>query len=848
LTFEFFQGGNAITKVKHQIWWDKSNIPAEGEIFKNFNLKPNDPEEGRIQKLRTKILEFRDGEISSARAKLVTESYRRTEGEPPVIRKAKAFLHIMRHIPIEILPGELIIGNPNSGFGKVEIDPEYMTDWLDTEVIVDGKKQTELEALKIRKYNRLNISDSDLKILTEEIFPYWRGKTLMALVRKELKKYHKDVLDHIDFAQVATPVWGKGFSHTIQDYNSVLKLGFDRIKKDIDLKIKEIETKKKNSRKDIERKYFYEAMKLCADAVVVYARRCSQLAKKMGEKEKNKKRRAELESIAKICGRVPRKPAGSFWEALQALHFLHMATPLAEGGVSHSVGRLDQYLFPYLLNDQEKSLLDNKKAQELLECFFLKFYEFQTIRDLRSSKPLAGDRTNDKITIGGVDENGHDCTNRLSYMILEGYSHVHLKEPNISVRIHRNTPNEFMRHMLEVVRLGSGIPIPLNGDVIIPSLTGVCGVSLKDARNYADLGCQENIIDPNTAVGSDCNGHNNAGWFNLTKIIELALNNGKNPLNGKQVGPKTGNPRKFKSMDDFVAAFQKQLEYAVEKNVMANQVVEDIFLKHYPVAYHNLMHPNTRETGLDYNGGGCKYNWVGAIGVGIANTGDSLCAIDNVIFKEKKFTWAQLLSALDSNWKNFDVLRRTCINYPKYGSDSEEADFWVRKVTEMFFDAYESHEIKRGGKFVCGLFTMGMHLLLGENIGATPDGRNAGEILADSTCGSRYAPKLGFTATHKSSSKIDTYRTPNGFTFNQILTRSLVSTERDLAKWADLLRVYFDLGGQTVQYSVIDKNDLLKAQLEPEKYQDLIVRIGGYSAIFIDLSKEIQDDIIARSY
>jgi len=837
----------AITKPR-QAWWERTDTPFEGDIFRMFNLRSDDEEELRIQKIREKLLNHSGGKLSVERAKLVTESYKKTEGEHPAIRKAKAFHHVMSNITIEFLPEELIVGNPNSGFGKVEVDPEYMADWLGHKVELDGKVTTELRALGIRKHNRLLVDAGDLEILENEIFPYWKGRTLMALVTKELETNHPEVLDHIKYSQVATPVWGKGFSHTIQDYNSGLKLGLDEIKKRLSKNIAEIDKKKRKTLKDVESRNFYEAMKICADAVIAYSQRCASKAEMLRKDEKSDKRRKELEKIAQICRRVPAKPARSWWEALQSLHFLHMATVLAEGGVSHAVGRLDQYLHPYLKNDLEKGITDKKKAQELLECFFLKFYEFQTIRDFRSARALAGDRTNDKITICGVDSNGNDAANELSYMILEACAHVHLKEPNISVRIHRRTPRRFLLHVLEIVRLGGGMPVPLNDNVIIPSLMKKCGVSLKDARNYADLGCQENLVDPNTAVGSDCNGHNNAGWFNLPKIIEITLNNGINPSNGKRVGPKTGDPRNFANMNEFLDAVKKQMEHAVEMNVIANRVIESCFAKFYPTPFHDLMHPNTRESGLDYNGGGCKYNWTGAIGVGIANAGDSLCAINRGIFTEKNMDWGNLLTALKQNWNGFEELRARFINYPKYGADDDEADYWVGKITEMFFDAYEKHENQRGGRFVCGLFTMGMHLILGEDTGATPDGRKSGELLANSTCGSRYAPNLGLTASHKSAAKIDTMRTPNGLTFNQVLTRSLVSSERELAKWADLLRAYFGLRGQTVQYSIVDKEDLLAAQKEPEKYRDLIVRVGGYSAVFVDLTKEIQDDIIKRSY
>jgi len=835
-------------KNVQQAWWEKNSIPFAGDVFKLFNLNAMDAEEQRIQKIRKKVLKHAKGKLSVARARLVTESYQATEGQHPAIRKAKAFHHIMSNINIEFLEDELLVGNPNSGFGKVEVDPEYMSDWLDEKIELDGEKITELRALKTRKFNSLPVDDKDIDFLEKTIFPYWKDKTLMAIVKKELKTKNPEALDFIINSQVVTPVWSKGYSHTVQDYNHVLKFGLRSVITSIEKNVNIIENKSEKTTEDAVKMVFYESMKICADAVMVYANRCAVHAAQLCKTEKDDKRVGELAKIIAICKKVPAEPAESFWEALQSLQFLHAATFLAEGGVSHAMGRLDQYLLPFLTNDLAENVLDKKKAQELLECFFLKFYEFQTIRDLKSARALGGDRTNDKITIGGVDSEGNDVTNELSYMILEAFAHVHLKEPNISVRIHKQTPPKFLTHVLEIIRLGSGIPIPINDEVIIPSLVNECGVSLEEARNYADLGCQENIIDPNTAIGSDCNGHNNAGWFNLPKVIEITLNNGLNPFNGKQVGPRTGEVKKFLKIDDFIGAFKTQMDHAVAMNVIANQALESCFLQYYPTVFHDLMHPNTLKNGLDYNGGGCKYNWVGAIGVGIANAGDSLSAINQGVFQDKEISWEELMLALKHDWEGFSDIRKKCINYPKYGADDDEADQWVKKITNMFFDAYREHRTARGARFVCGLFTMGMYLPLGENTSATPDGRMAGEMLANSVSGSVYAPRIGLTASHKSAAKIDTTRTPNGFTFNQILTRSLVSSERDLEKWMALLQTYFDLGGQTVQYSITTREDLLKAQEDPAEYQDLIVRIGGYSAVFTDLTKEIQDDIIARSY
>ncbi|MBM3302208.1 MAG: pyruvate formate lyase family protein, partial [Deltaproteobacteria bacterium] len=396
----------------------------------------------------------------------------------------------------------------------------------------------------------------------------------------------------------------------------------------------------------------YKAMIMVADGLIGYADRCAIKAEELAVEERNPDRAEELKEMARICRRVPAEPAESWWEALQSLHFLRMATGLAEGGNSHSVGRFDQYMYPFLRRDLERGTLSLKRAQELLECFFVKWNETQTAPAYETSYAVGN---NDKLTIGGVDARGKDCINPLSYMVLEAHAHVHLNDPNVSVRLHRNTPDEFLKRVLEVIRLGGGLPILISDEAIIPSLMAN-GVPLAEARNYADLGCQENVTDPNMSRGVDTHGHTNAGWFNLVKPVELALFNGLNPMNGVQVGPRTGDPRAFQTMTEFTEAVRRQYEYAVETNVVLNNVIEYTFARYYPCVFHNLMHPGPRRSGITINAGGCRYNWTGALAVGTANVGDIMAAIDYLIYRNQETTWDELLEALQNDWEGYEDL------------------------------------------------------------------------------------------------------------------------------------------------------------------------------------------------
>jgi formate C-acetyltransferase len=578
--------------------------------------------------------------------------------------------------------------------------------------------------------------------------------------------------------------------------------------------------------------------------MIEYAQRNAELADTLAQGESDPARSAELREMARVCRKVPAEPAESWWEALQAFHFLRLGTTMAEGADSHAAGRFDQYMLPYLQQDLDSGELSPARAQELLECLFLKWNE---TRRFAMSRGSTGGGNNDKLNLGGMDDQGRDCTNELSYMLLEAHAHVHLSDPNLSVRLHNNTPREFLQQVLEVLRLGGGLPILLNDEVIVPALTSSCGVRLDHARHYGDLGCQENVTDPNM-TGADTNGRTNAGWVALPKPIELALYNGVNPTNGTLVGPQTGNAPTFATMEQFLQAVRTQIEHAVDMNVRANNTYDHVFTRHFPCVFHNLMHPGPRASGIDINTGGCHYNWAGPLCVGMANAGDMLAAIDHLIFRTKQVTWDELLQALQRDWEGADQIRRACIESPKYGCDDEYADGWVRTMLGMYFDAYERHPTSRGGHFVVGLISMSNYVSLGHWLGATPDGRRSGTPLADATSPSSLAPGAGPTATHRSAARaIDAYHVPNGLTFNQRFGTASVSTPRELSKWADLVRSYMEDGGLQVQYTVVSQEDLKRAQRHPGEYRDLIVRVGGYSAVFVELSREVQDTIIARA-
>jgi len=844
-----------LSREKIVPWWERSKSYGNmwhGSLFDRMILHGDDDEEQRIQSLRENLLirpEGKRGYLSIWRAKLLTESYRKTEGEAAVLRKAKGFKYICEHIPIPYQEGQLLLGDPTAVVPGTEVEPEFFSNWLERSVFVEEEQKTmsELDALVVRGVEAWVVNPEDARVLREQIIPYWRGICKENVIQRQLEENFPDVhfTEGHFVGRASYPSTAAALNHTIADYVSALQKGLRGLKQEIQAEVEKIDGSDISSNTEIDRVNVYKAMLIAADGITIYANRCADLAQELAQKETDIKRKAEFEELSRICLKVPEYPAESWWEAVQSWHLLHNVIQLCEGGVSHSAGRFDQYMYPYLKRDLETGRITKKRAQELLECLFIKIRQRLYLLEYRAAKRIVAMRTNDKITYGGVNSSGQDATNELSFMLLEAHAHVHLDDPVLSFRMHKDTPDDILRATLETLRLGTGIPHIINDEAIIPSLISR-GVSLIDARNYGDIGCQENVTDPNTC-NADTNGRTNAGWFNLVKPIEFALYDGVDKLSGKQSGPNTGDPRDFRSMDEFFAAVKKQLEFAVYVNCIYNNVYDWTFANWHPLPVIDLLHPGPRQKGIDYENGGCKYNWTGAIGVGLGTAADSLAAIEWLVYDKREITMEQLLEALDNNWQGYEDIRRKCRQTPKYGNDNDYADKWAIRLSNAWMDEYEKHRTPKGGIFVGGFFSMTTYVFIGSETWATPDGRKKREPLSDAMSASLGVDLEGPTSLHKSGAKIDTWRTTNGIAFNCKFTTAAVAGERELSKWADLVRTYILLKGQSVQYTIVDNEALKEAQKRPDEYRDLIVRTGGYSAFFVELGKETQDSIIART-
>ncbi len=777
---------------------------------------------GQAARIKKRLLE-NERVIDVERARYATESYQATEGEPMVIRRAKMLLHLVRQMSITIHPDEVIVGNrsllPRMGI----IAPEGAVDWIDKE----------LEILPTRPQDRFNIQPEQIKELREEIFPYWRGKTLEDIVAARIPE------------EVGRAVRGRAFSlnqtdhaqgHILPDVEAWLHLGVQGLREQVTAgrQRPEVQTEAQQT--------FYQATLIVLQAAQEFMLRYANLARQMANESDNEARRQELERITAICEWLSENPARDFWEALQAVWFLFVLLQIESNASSFSPGRFDQYMPPYLERDLASGWLTLPQAQELLEYLWLKFSEIVLLRSSKSARYFAGFPIGFNIVVGGQLADGSDATDVLSYMCLRAQANLGLTQPNLSIRIHQNSPEAFLRAASFVIGQGSGMPQVFNDEVIIPGQLNR-GVAPDDAMNYAVVGCVE-LSTPGKALG-----WSDAAMFNLTRILELTLFGGQDPQTGAQIGLETPPLDQMDSFADLEAAYDKQLQHFVGLMVKGCNLVDSTHAEVYPSPFLSLVISDCLDRGLDVTAGGARYNFSGVQGVQIANVADSLVAIHQAIFDEKWLSAKELLIALEADFAGHEVLRQRLINrVPKYGNDDDGVDQYAKKWGDRYSELVEQYPTIRGGVYQPGFYTVSAHVPMGANVGATPDGRHAGTPLADGglspTAG---RDKRGATAVLNSVSKINLKLASNGTLLNMKFLPSFFEGSAAIKKFVLLLRGFCRLKIPHVQFNVVSAETLRRAQANPEEYRSLVVRVAGYSAYFTELDKELQDEIIRRT-
>ncbi len=818
----------------------------------------------RIERLKEDL--FREmPQIEADRAVLLTESYMETEGEPMVVRRAKAFKNILEKIPITIRPYELVVGSSTKRPRSCQVFPEFSYDWL----------EAEFDTVETRSADPFYISE-ETKNTLHGVYKYWKGRTTSELATSLMADEAKLAMEH----NVFTPgnYFYNGVGHVTVKYGRVLEVGYRGI-------IDEVKAEKAamnfGDGDYVTKGALLDSIIMSCEAAITYAHRYSELAREMAAGERDGARKAELLKIADNCRRVPEFGATSFYEACQSFWFVQMLLQVESSGHSISPGRFDQYMYPYYKADIDSGKITKEFAQELMDCIWIKLNDLNKCRDAASAEGFAGYSMFQNLIAGGQTAEGEDATNDLSFMCLEATMHVMLPAPSLSVRIWNKTPHEFLIRAAEVTRTGVGLPAYYNDEVIIPSLMSR-GLTLEDARDYNIIGCVEPQKSGKTW------GWHDAAFFNMLKPMELVFANGK--LDGVDVGIKTGEVESFKSFDEFFEAYKKQTEYTISLMVNADNAIDVAHAERCPLPYLSSMVDDCIKRGKTPEQGGAVYNFTGPQGFGIANVADSMYAIKRLVFEEKKFTLAELREALEHNFgkgtanaaeiteqvarrlaengvavnegviaeiynavKNrggdpkYNNIRELILAQDAYGNDLSEVDAMAREAAYTYTKPLLKYNNPRGGQFHAGLYPVSANVPLGAQTGATPDGRYAGTPVADGVSPSAGRDVNGPTASANSVSCLDHGIASNGTLFNMKFHPSALSGDSGLENFAALVETYFEMKGSHMQFNVVSRETLIDAQKNPDKYKGLVVRVAGYSALFTTLSKSLQDDIINRT-
>lgn len=779
----------------------------------------------RTERLKEQILNFKP-RLCPERARIYTRVYKESEGEVMIIRRAKALARVLEEMTIYILDSELIVGNQASAPVSAPIFPE-------TESVYAKKT---IDYIQKRPQDPFLVSKTEKKEI-KKLLSYWKGKTIEEHVMSQISKENRNLLN-ID-EQVFNPEihLKGGIGHFIPEFRKVLSIGFQGIIDDISIKLKKLNY---FNPYDMEKINFYKAVLIVSKGICKFAERFSELAAKMSE-EADKERSKDLREISEVCRRVPRYSARSFHEALQSIWFQQVVIQIESNGLGVSPGRIDQLLWSYYEEEKKSSKFDKIHLQEIIDSYWIKIEEIKRFYDDDCARYFAGYSTELNNTIGGVTRDGRDATNELSYMFLDAEKRIGLAHPNITVRIHKNTAEEFLVKTLEIVRLGRGKPQFANDEVSIPAMLNR-GVSLEDARDYAFVGC----VEP--GVQGSYYGWSNASEFNLGKCLELALNNGVCMLSGEKIGPSTGNPEGFSNIEDVISAFREQVAYFVEKMVEVLNVIDICHRNLCPVPYASILVNDCLERGIEASAGGSRYSFTGIQGIGVSDVADSLSVIQTLVFEQKKINMEKLLNIIKRNFEGYEDFRKSLYEkVQRYGNDDDKVDLFAREVARIYCKETEKYHNPRGGQYHPGLYPVSAHVPLGHAVAALPSGKKARAPLADGLSPTHGSDKNGPTAIIKSVAKIDHILASNGTLLNLKFLPSSVQTNRDLHKWAQLVRVFFDLKGNHVQFNIVDRATLISAQNNPEEYSNLVIRVAGYSAFFVQLDKEVQDDIIGRT-
>lgn len=779
----------------------------------------------RIQALRKQYLDTRV-DMDVYNAKYLTEGFKETEGQPWIIQKATGFLHQCLKKNIYIQDNELLVGG--AGF-----KPRCGILCADSSCSILDR---ELDTISTRKFDPFYLSEEGKKVFQEEVSDYWKNKCVLdrwrALAPEDMETLRDNGMIYIDRKAV------RGYGETTPGWDRLLTLGISGIRKEAEEALAKLDDSHVG---DLEKMFFLKSEIIICEGIITLANRHADLAEEMAAGCADPVRKAELEKIAAVCRRVPEHPASSFYEAVQSVLSYEYAIYMEQNASSYNLGRIDQYLYPYYRADIEKGVITKEEAQELLDCLWIKIAELSLFQDEITAQYAAGYCITVNVTAGSIDQFGNDAVNELSYMAIQATMDVQFKEPNLSIRYNiSKNPDAFLRKAVESIRMGLTMPAIHHDDAGIRMLLNK-GVPLSEAWDWNPCGCVE------TNLSGRMKQYTDMADVNLGGIVEMALNDGVSRKTGKRVSVSTGDPVNFKTFDDFFDAVKAHIRYFVDVIVSGNQLLDYLSMNYRPVPCLSLTYPHCIESATDYSMGGAKYNCGGGvITVGQADIINSLAAVRNLIYDEKKLTMQQLCNALAANFKGYEDVQKLCMEAPKYGNDDERADWIVGEVFTYIINQFETYDTKFG-RMTCGMLPVSGNTPIGEWVGALPSGRYAWTPLTDGIGATGGTDINGPTALLKSVSHIPHARFTQGTQLNMKMEPEILAGEKGLTHMIHLLKTLCTLDVYHAQFNVINRETLLAAQEHPEQHRDLLIRVAGYTAFFIELGKEVQDEIISRT-
>ncbi len=768
----------------------------------------------RIKKLKTQLFEEKRY-ASIEQARIITEVYQQNPGKPVNFLRAMALKASLERIQIRIDPGELIVSNRTAGIRAGVIFPESGLSWVNDEI----------ETLPTREQDRFEVRPEDIDVFRRDILTFWQGRTLEDVLNDRIGGEMKAIgkvakINQTDHAQ----------GHICPDTPAWLKYGPAGI----------ADRARRYRESNADKASFYEGVEMAMQGASAFMVRYADLAEELSQNPAYNA--AEMLETARICRKLATVPPETFHEAVQCAWFLSVLLQMESNASSFSPGRMDQYLYPYYRHDIDAGVITDERALEIIESLYIKFNQIVYLRSSSSARYFAGFPIGFNVAVGGQNADGKDASNELSYLFLKAQEHLRLPQPNLSARVFSGSPEHFLKRCAEVIGCGSGMPQLFNDDAVIPALMDK-GISEGDARNYAIVGCVELTTMGNSLGWSD------AAMFNLVKALELALNDGRCLLTGKQMGAHTGILADFETFEDVEDAFRAQINFFFDRMIRCCEVVEKAHAEILPSPLLSGVIDGCMEKGVDVTAGGARYNLSGIQAIQCANIADSLAALKTLVYDEKQVDRKQLYNALLSNYEGEELLKLRLLNKaPKYGNDVEWVDEIASKWIEYFAEQFKGYTNARGGIYHAGLYTVSAHVPMGRNVGATPDGRSAGQPLADGGMSAVYGRDMkGPTALLRSVSRINSRLGSNGTLLNMKFLPSLFQTDEGIDKFVSLMRAFIKLNIIHIQFNVVNKEDLLAAQQNPELYRSLTIRVAGYTAYFTELAKDLQSEIIART-